>query len=128
MPEPIRGAFEVDEDYFDYQAPELAEVGFKQRESSQPSSKTAANPEQATNCFWANADDVIYIDGKAGFGHIDLACFDISAANFQGNQIQIVCDDGSSFQIDYRNITHAVFANGIEVELAAYEPDFDQET
>jgi len=31
------------------------------------------------------------------------------------------CDDGTNFQVDYRNVPLAVFAGGVEVELAANE-------
>ncbi len=79
------------------------------------------------NYFWANTGDVILIDGNQGFGHIDLACFDISDAAFQGNQIQISCDDGTSFLIEYSNVSHAVFAEGVEVKLLGDDPELEQD-
>lgn len=123
QPAPIRGGFELDQDHFDYVAPELGEVAAPTQVASTESERAA----QSDNLFYADAGDVIYVDGKEGFGHIDLACFDVSDATFQGNEIQIACEDGTSFQIDYRNVTHALFADGVEIELSANEPDFDPE-
>ena len=145
-PAPIRGAFEVDQEFFDYQVVEqpdiYAETGQPatdelEHESSldSPPLESAvaaaipdAEPESVPddNYFWANTGDVISIDGNQGYGHIDLACFDITDATFRGNQIQIACDDGTSFLIEHCNLTHAIFADGVEIELTAEDTDSEQ--
>jgi hypothetical protein len=140
-PDPIRNAFDHDPDYFDYSPAEVRRDRRLNVESpvlrgpqlrrncdgrgttspssrlpstSKPSMSTVENPD----CFWVSDGELISIDGNDGFGCIDLTCFELSAASFQASRIEIQCDDGVSFQIEYCNVSHALFANGIEVELA----------
>ena len=120
-PAPIRNAFEFDPDFFDYAAIETRDENFSPSSFHQPATVAAKSDGAgaAPGVFWAAANDVIFIDGQDGFGHIDLACFEISTASFEANRICIRGSDGTEFQIEYRNITQAIFANGVEVELDA---------
>ncbi len=120
-PAPIRNAFEFDPDFFDYAAIETRDGSFSHNSFHQPAIVAAKSDGAgaAPGVFWAAANDVIFIDGQDGFGHIDVACFEISTASFEANRIRIRGSDGAEFQIEYRNITHAIFANGVEVELVA---------
>lgn len=137
-PAPIRGAYEVDRELFDYQVVErpdpYADISQTGEDQTEPETDSVnameitadEATEQDDNYFWANTGDVITIDGNQGYGHIDLACFDVSDATFRGNQIQIACDDGTSFLIEHCNVTYAIFADGVEIELTTEEPDSDQ--
>jgi hypothetical protein len=104
-PAPIRNAFDLDSDFFD----------------SCGAQPTLAKSTSDDQYFLAKEGETVFVDGKAGYSHIDLSFFDLSAASFQANQITIKCDDGTHFQVDYRNVPFAVFAGGKEVELAANE-------
>lgn len=130
IPEPIRSGFEVDQDYFDYAAIEQRIDAAAKFEADGPAVIQPTNVklrEVSSDIFWAQPDQVIYIDGMDGYGFIDLACFDLAAASFEANQIRVQLSDSSHFRIDYRNVTHAVFAQGVEIELSANEEDFDSE-
>ena len=118
-PAPIRNAFEFDPDFFDYAAIETRDGDFSHSSFHPPAIVDAKSDGAGATpgVFWAAADDVIFIDGQDGFGHLDMACFEISTASFEANRIRIRGSDGTEFQIEYRNITQAIFANGVEVEL-----------
>ena len=59
---------------------------------------------------------VIEVDGNDGYDFLDLKAFDVANAIFTPGIIFL--DDGKNrFQIEYRNIDHAVFADDFQVEL-----------
>ncbi len=124
-PAPIRNAFEFDPDFFDYAAIETRDGNFSHNTFHQPAIVAAKSDGTASDpgVFWAAANDVIFIDGRDGFGLIDVACFEISSASFEANRIRIRVSDDAEFQIEYRNVTHAIFADGVEVELDSKFPE-----
>jgi hypothetical protein len=96
---------------------ETAEVAQLEIESN--ADETAVtNLAQDDDTFLAEPDQVIQVDGNDGFDFIDLACFDVAHAMFGEGQIFLDDGNGTKFQIEYHNIDTAVFANGIEIELA----------
>ena len=59
---------------------------------------------------------VIEVDGNDGYDFLDLKAFDVANAIFTPGIIFL--DDGKNrFQIEYRNLKHAVFADDFQVEL-----------
>ena len=59
---------------------------------------------------------VIEVDGDDGYDFLDLKAFDVANAIFTPGIIFL--DDGKNrFQIEYRNLKHAVFAGDFQVEL-----------
>ena len=59
---------------------------------------------------------VIEVDGNDGYDFLDLKAFDVANAIFTPGIIFL--DDGKNrFQIEYRNLKHAVFAGDFQVEL-----------
>ena len=59
---------------------------------------------------------VIEVDGNDGYDFLDLKAFDVANAIFTPGIIFL--DDGNNrFQIEYRNLKHAVFAGDFQVEL-----------
>ena len=60
---------------------------------------------------------VIEVDGKDGYDFIDLKAFNVAHATFCPGKIFL--DDGKTkFQIQYRNLKLAVFANDFQVNLS----------
>ena len=60
---------------------------------------------------------VIQVDGNDGYDFLDLKAFDASNAIFTPGIIFL--DDGvNKFQVEYRNLSVAVFANDFQVELS----------
>jgi hypothetical protein len=121
--EPIPGSFDVDPDLFEIKTND-------ELESSGDSRQTHANSPQHDNnselhnspivdnqVFVAGTGDIIQINGSDGFDHIDLACFDVKWAMFSEQVIQIDNQQGTSFEIQYQDISYALFADGIEVRL-----------
>jgi hypothetical protein len=133
VPAPIRGAFEVDQDLYDHESVAEAEIRSDvessaeqpvgsmppdfQAQTAHSAAEKCEISAQTENPFWADCGDTIRIDGEDGYGYIDLACFDVKDARFQPSRIQIACDDGLAFQIEHRNIPHALFAGDVQVEL-----------
>jgi hypothetical protein len=76
--------------------------------------------DEMTEIIFAHDKQVIYVDGRDGFQYIDLSCFDISQASFEANLIRVRTPQ-QNFDIDYRNVTHAVFSGNQEVELGAFD-------
>ena len=59
---------------------------------------------------------VIEVDGNDGYDFLDLKAFDVANAIFTPGIIFL--DDGNNkFQIEHRNLKHAVFAGDFQVEL-----------
>jgi hypothetical protein len=79
--------------------------------------------DELTEIIYAQDKQVIYVDGRDGFQYIDLSCFQLSQASFEANRIRIHTAQ-HDFEIDYRNVAHAVFADNQEVQLAAFESNF----
>lgn len=117
VPAPIPGAFEVDPELFDFK------TGDELSETTEPvtgldQKAVAENDELGEDqLFIADVGDVIQIDGKDGYNHIDLACFNIQCASFRPNVIQIDDQQGSSFEVRHRNIEFALFANNVKIDL-----------
>lgn len=76
--------------------------------------------DEMTEIIFAQDKQIIYVDGRDGFQYIDLSSFHLSQASFEANLIRIHTPQ-QDFEIDYRNVTHVVFAGNHEVELAAFE-------
>jgi hypothetical protein len=155
-PEPIRGAFQLDADFFEHHPtqryithleeldreiseliagretsvlpdsdkPEDAnsEKDFFQQASSESSEKTNQDLDEV-GVVYAQDRQVIFVDGQEGYEYIDLSCIDIGQASFQANRIH-VRNGVQEFEIDYRNVSHVLFANGQEVELANLDDDY----
>ena len=70
-----------------------------------------SEPEVDSDC------QIIQVDGDDGYDFLDLKAFDVAHATFCPGKIFL--DDGKTkFQIQYRNLTLAVFANDIQIELS----------
>lgn len=148
-PEPIPGAFQFDPDFFEYHATQrhLNQLDALDRElthltaseitldpqapisnqiepsleSLQVDSSDSSDSElDEFGVIYAQNQQIIYVDGNDGFEFIDLSSFSIDQASFQANRIRIRTES-HEFEVDYRNVTHVLFANGQEVELACEE-------
>ena len=87
-----------------------------QSESQTASNQTETEPDEST--FLVDEGDVIRIDGNDGFDFIDLTCFSRSAATIKHDRIIVTDDQNPSFEVHFKNIPHALFADGVTVELA----------
>ena len=68
--------------------------------------------------FLAQENSVIVIDGNDGFDYIDLSDRDVASVTFGDSSMSIVeAQTGESFTIEFKNIQHALFANGQMVKL-----------
>lgn len=152
-PLPIQATYEVASDFFDLhtlddrldwvakQADQLAAIvaipasQLNSVENSQTSLQTT-NVRQTNErievdesdgkMFWVSANgQVIEIDGRDGFDYIDLAYFDLSQASFEGDCIKLQLPDHGTFQVQYRNIAYAIFADYQRVDLAVEIADCD---
>ena len=77
--------------------------------------QTATEPDDTT--FLVDEGDVVRIDGNDGFDFIDLTCFARSTADVRHDRIIVDDGDNPKFEVHYKNIPHALFADGITVEL-----------
>lgn len=116
----IRGAYQADSE-----APTVPSS------PSYPSSFEHAEPEPHTNIeskadedifdkdevFLARTGDVIEVNGEDGFDRIDLACFDINCATISSNTIRIDDEQTGSFEIHFKGVDYAIFANGVKIRL-----------
>ena len=116
-PEPIPGAFEVDPELFDFQTIESEATSVPLNINSE----MYVNPIEDEQIFIAGDGDVIEINGREGFDHIDLACFDVAWATFADQVINVDDQQGIAFQVRYQDIDYALFSNGVEVELNSSE-------
>ena len=86
-----------------------------QSESQTASNQTETEPDEST--FLVDEGDVIRIDGNDGFDFIDLTCFSRSAATIKHDRIIVKDDENPSFEVHFKNIPHALFADGVTVDL-----------
>jgi hemolysin activation/secretion protein len=84
---------------------------------------TANEQDELAGVIYAQDRQVIRVNGNDGYQYIDMTCFDIKQASFQGNRIH-VRNGVQEFEIEYENITHVLFANGQQVELASCDNDY----
>lgn len=144
QPEPIKGAYQVDPYFYDFETAQGAEAGTTEitsyaelspsscgldvpdttdssdtTESSETYSEVPSliEPAKDDQLFVANPGDVIQIDGADGFDHIDLACFDIEHATRDNDSILVDDKQGTKFEIRFRNVDYALFANGVTLDL-----------
>ena len=139
-PDPISGAYEVDPYCYDFSTDEEESESLAsnhQTSTSTPEFEAAAEQSAAESLnramanqtslmepvtqdqhFVAKTGDVIQIDGDDGFDHIDLACFQVDDATIESDRILIDDQNGNQFEIRFRNIALAQFADGVQVELA----------
>ncbi len=121
--EPIPCAFEVDRDLFDFHTVEDLPTEAKPTFLSPASLEQDGNHELYINpvddgqVFIAGEGDVIEVNGADGFDHIDLACFDVSCADFSDQVIKVANEHGKCFEVHYQDIDYALFADGVEVRL-----------
>ena len=64
-----------------------------------------------------HAGDVIVIDGNHGHDHIDLRGYSVDDALFHGDTIEIHKGTENHFVINYKNVSEAVFAGDVSVDL-----------
>ena len=64
-----------------------------------------------------HAGDVIVIDGNHGHDHIDLRGYSVDDALFHGDTIEIHKGTENHFVINYKNVSEAVFADEVSVDL-----------
>ena len=64
-----------------------------------------------------HAGDVIVVDGNHGHDHIDLRGYSVDDALFHGNTIEIHKGTDNHFVITYKNVSEAVFAGDVSVDL-----------
>jgi hypothetical protein len=148
-PEPIPGAYQYDPEFFEYHSIQrrlnqldaldlelahlvAAEPSIDVQSGIESSLQAFRESTQATKPFpedfhaeefgvvYAQNRQIIYVDGKDGFEFIDLSAFSLDQASFQANRIRIRTEL-QEFEVDYRNVSYALFANGQEVELAVDE-------
>ena len=80
-------------------------------------------PDSDDQLFVAENGEIVRIDGNDGFGYIDLACFDVQQATFQDHVIKLDDGEGLVFEVQHHNVPYALFADDVEVDLTADEPD-----
>ena len=64
-----------------------------------------------------HAGDVVVIDGNHGHDHIDLRGYSVDDALFHGDTIEIHKGTENHFVINYKNVSEAVFAGDVSVDL-----------
>ena len=64
-----------------------------------------------------HAGDVVVIDGNHGHDHIDLRGYSVDDALFHGDTIELHKGTENHFVINYKNVSEAVFANDVSVDL-----------
>ncbi len=133
-PEPIQGSFDCDPDYFDLHSSRqcanqplaMPSLDAQRPTCGPPPSSAIADEISASDqigVIWAKENELIHVDGKDGYEYIDLTCFDLLQASFEANRIRIRTQS-HHFEVEYRNVSYAVFAGGQQVELAAFEMGF----
>ena len=75
------------------------------------------NSTEKDELFLAGEGDVIKIDGNDGYDFIDLACFNRTAAVISAGRIVVTEESGSKFEVQYQNVSHVEFADGVRIEL-----------
>ena len=86
-------------------------------ESGFGSLATQSDSEKSDDTFLVHEDEVIQIDGNDGYEFIDLACFDRSFATLKPGRIIINDQNNSTFEVQYKNVQYALFADGVRVDL-----------
>lgn len=126
VPTPIRGAFNCDPDLYDQCSLEercqtnlqtIEELTASQGSTSASEESDRWSKNIGSKVFWAAPNQVIQIDAQDGYEFIDLSCFQLSQASFQGNRIVVQVDSNHQFEIEYINVSYAVFANGEKIQL-----------
>jgi len=79
--------------------------------------KTNEDIFEKDEVFLARTGDVIEVNGEDGFDRIDLACFDINCATISSNKIRIDDEQTGSFEIHFKGVDYAIFANGVKIRL-----------
>ena len=104
----------------DQTPPETEEQPSLQTGEPAPQIQPPAEPivsEETSEPVADPACQVIEVDGNDGYDFIDLKAFNVAHAAFCPGKILL--DDGTTkFQIQYRNLTLAVFADDFQVELS----------
>ncbi len=81
----------------------------------------SAHVESVDNLFVVAEGDVIQIDGNDGYDFIDLACFPHDVAIIKPGSIIIIDESGSTFEVNYKNIGYALFADEVQLDLPPNE-------
>lgn len=134
IPVPIRGAFQCDPDLYDlYSIEQRCEDGLQVIEKCleteqplKPNLETSARSQKFdhTKVFWAAPNQVILVRRQDGYESIDLSCFELSQASFQGNRIVVQVNQNQQFEIEYVGVPLAVFANGETIRLADNDSEY----
>ena len=83
-----------------------------------PQRQEVVTQQDESGRFLAQENSVIVIDGNDGFDYIDLSDRDVASVTFGDSSMSIVeAQTGESFTIEFKNIQHALFANGQMVKL-----------
>lgn len=125
--EPIPGSFEVEPDLFEFTTmDQLNTTDISRRSANEPeqsdhASQVQPGPPTESQVFVTGSGDIIHVNGADGFDHIDLACYDVRLATFGDHVIKVDDGQGTSFEIHYRDVAYALFAEGVEVRLDSGE-------
>ena len=92
----------------------------KQRDEKNGTAPDSSNPNRRYDNrlpIMIHAGDVVVIDGNHGHDHIDLRGYKVDDALFQGDTIEIHKGTENHFVIHYKNVSEAVFAGDVSVDL-----------
>lgn len=126
-PIPLRGAFNCDPDCYDFHSIDercernlqtINDLTGEFPSTSTLASQSASQDSIGSSVFKAAPNDVIVVDGNDGYESIDLSCFNLDQASFQGDRILVQVDHHYQFEIEYANVKWAVFAEGETIQLS----------
>ena len=108
-------------------AAEFGESTFGSEPTQQASDEKAEAAEkveaaETEETFLVHEGEVIQIDGNDGYDFIDLAFFDRSFATLSPGRIVIKDQNSSVFEVQYKNVQYALFADGVRVDLVDLPP------
>ena len=92
----------------------------KQRDESSTTAHDSVSPSGRCDNrlpIMIHAGDVVVIDGNHGHDHIDLRGYNVDDALFHGDTIEIHKGTENHFVINYKNVSEAVFADDVSVDL-----------